>query len=46
MVVIRLSTIRRRYDQGLNPIVRLVIQFEDRIEDLTALHVAAPRAAD
>jgi transposase len=28
------GTIRRRYDQGLDSIVRLVIQLEDRIEDL------------
>jgi transposase len=37
------STIRRRYDQGLDSIVRLVTQLEDRIEDLNALHVAAPQ---
>ncbi len=37
------GTIRRRYEQGLDSIVRLVIQLEDRIEDLSALHVAAPQ---
>jgi transposase len=37
------GTIRRRYDQGLDSIVRLVIQLEDRIEDLMAMHVSAPQ---
>ncbi len=37
------STIRRRYEQGLDSIVRLVTQLEDRIEDLMALHVSAPQ---
>lgn len=40
---ISFGTIRRRYDQGLDSIVRLVIQLEDRIEDLTAMQVAAPQ---
>ena len=40
---ISFGTIRRRYGQGLDSIVRLVIQLEDRIEDLTALHVSAPQ---
>jgi len=40
---ISFGTIRRRYDQGLDSIVRLVIQLEDRIEDLTALHVSTPQ---
>ena len=37
------STIRRRYEQGLDSIVRLVIQLEDRIEDLSAMQVSAPQ---
>jgi hypothetical protein len=37
------SLIRRRYDQGLDSIVRLVTQLEDQIEDLTAMHVSAPQ---
>ncbi len=37
------STIRRRYEQGLDSIVRLVTGLEDRIEDLTALHVSTPQ---
>lgn len=37
------GTIRRRYDQGLDSIVRLVIQLEDRIEDLTTMQVSAPQ---
>jgi transposase len=37
------SLIRRRYDQGLDSIVRLVTGLEDRIEDLTAMHVSAPQ---
>lgn len=37
------GTIRRRYDQGLDSIVRLVIQLEDRIEELMAMHVSAPQ---
>ena len=37
------STIRRRYDQGLDSIVRLVTQLEDRIEDLMGLHVSQPQ---
>jgi DNA repair exonuclease SbcCD ATPase subunit len=35
------GTIRRRYAQGLDSIVRFVTDIEDRIEDLTALHVSA-----
>ena len=37
------SLIRRRYDQGLDSIVRLVTGLEDRIEDLTAMHVSVPQ---
>lgn len=37
--------IRRRYDQGLDSIVRLIGDLEARIEDLTALHVARPQRA-
>lgn len=37
------GTISRRYDQGLESIVRLVTQLEDRIEDLSALHVSKPQ---
>lgn len=37
------STIRRRYEQGLDSIVRLVVQLEDRIEDLSAMHVGEPQ---
>ncbi len=37
------STIGRRYEQGLDSIVRLVTGLEDRIEDLTAMQVAAPQ---
>ena len=37
------GTIRRRYDQGLDSIVRLVIQLEDRIEELMAIHVSTPQ---
>jgi len=37
------GTIRRRYDQGLDSIVRLVIQLEDRIVELEAMHVWAPQ---
>lgn len=39
------GTIRRRYDQGLDSIVRLVIQLEERIEDLMAMHVSAPQTS-
>lgn len=35
--------IRRRYDQGLDSIVRLVGDLEAQIEDLTARHVARPQ---
>ena len=35
--------IRRRYDQGLDSIVRLIGDLEAQIEDLTTLHVAAPQ---
>lgn len=37
------SLIRRRYDQGLDSIVRLVTQLEDRIEDLMAMHTSKPQ---
>lgn len=37
------STIRRRYDQGLDSIVRLVTQLEDRIEDLSAQRITNPQ---
>jgi transposase len=37
------GTIRRRYEQGLDSIIRLVTQLEDRIEDLSALHVSTPQ---
>lgn len=37
------SLIRRRYDQGLDSIVRLVGDLEARIEDLAARHVARPQ---
>ena len=37
------GTIRRRYEQGFDSIVRLVIQLEDRIEDLSAIHVSEPQ---
>jgi transposase len=37
------STIRHRYEQGLDSIVRLVTALEDRIEDLMAMQVAAPQ---
>ncbi len=37
------SLIRRRYDQGLDSIVRLIADLEDRIEDLRAMQVAAPQ---
>lgn len=40
---ISFGTIRRRYEQGLDSIVRLVIQLEDRIEDLSAMHVSTPQ---
>jgi len=42
-VSISYGTIRRRYYQGLDSIVRFVIQLEDRIEELTAMHVSAPQ---
>lgn len=35
--------IRRRYAQGLDSIVRLVANLEDRIEDLRAMQVTAPQ---
>ncbi len=35
--------IRRRYDQGLDSIVRLVEDLQDCIEDLSALHVGKPQ---
>jgi hypothetical protein len=38
--------ISRRYDQGLDSIIRLVGDLEARIEDLSALHIATPRAID
>jgi transposase len=37
------GTIRRRYDQGLDSIIRLVTGLEDRIEELMAMHVSAPQ---
>jgi chromosome segregation ATPase len=37
------STIRRRCDQGLDSIVRLVTRLEDRIDDLSSLHVGEPQ---
>ena len=37
------GTIRRRYEQGLDSIIRLVTDLEDRIEDLTALHISEPQ---
>lgn len=37
------SLIRRRYDQGLDSIVRLVGDLEAQIEDLAARHVARPQ---
>lgn len=37
------SLIRRRYDQGLDSIVRLIGDLEARIEDLSALHVGKPQ---
>lgn len=37
------STIRRRYDQGLDSIVRLVTQLEDCIEDLSAQRTTNPQ---
>jgi transposase len=37
------SLIRRRYDQGLDSIVRLIGDLEDQIQDLTAMHVCAPQ---
>ena len=36
--------IRRRYDQGLDSIVRLIGDLEAEIEDLRSRHVARPRA--
>ncbi len=36
--------IRRRYDQGLDSIVRLVGDLEAQIEDLMSRHVSAPQA--
>jgi transposase len=35
--------ISRRYDQGLDSIIRLVGDLEARIDDLSALHVGAPQ---
>jgi transposase len=37
------SLIRRRYDQGLDSIVRLITQLEERIEDLMAMHTSEPQ---
>jgi hypothetical protein len=37
------GTIRRRYEQGLDSIIRLVTGLEDRIEELMALHVSTPQ---
>ncbi len=37
------GTIRRRYEQGIDSIVRLITQFEDRIEDLTAQRTTNPQ---
>jgi transposase len=37
------GTIRRRYEQGLDSIIRLVTDLEDRIEELMAMHVSAPQ---
>lgn len=37
------GTIRRRYEQGLDSIIRLVTQLEDQIEDLTILHTSKPQ---
>ena len=37
------ATIRRRYNQGLDSIVRLVTGLEDRIEDLMTMHVSTPQ---
>jgi phage shock protein A len=37
------SLIRRRYDQGLDSIVRLIADLEERIEDLTAMRITAPQ---
>lgn len=37
------SLVRRRYDQGLDSIVRLVGDLEAQIEDLAARHVARPQ---
>lgn len=35
--------IRRRYDQGLDSIVRLVGDLETQIEDLMSRHVSTPQ---
>lgn len=35
--------IRRRYDQGLDSVVRLVKDLQDSIEDLSSLHVGKPQ---
>ncbi len=40
---INYGTIRRRYEQGLDSIVRLVTELEDQIEELMAMHVSAPQ---
>lgn len=37
------GTIRRRYEQGLDSIIRLVTQLENQIEDLTVLHSSKPQ---
>jgi len=37
------ALITRRYDQGLDSIIRLVTDLTDRIEDLSALHVGKPQ---
>ncbi|HEX8369651.1 MAG TPA: hypothetical protein VF604_13990, partial [Pyrinomonadaceae bacterium] len=37
------ALITRRYDQGLDSIIRLVTALTDRIEDLSALHVGKPQ---
>lgn len=37
------ALITRRYDQGLDSIIRLITDLTDRIEDLNALHVGKPQ---
>jgi transposase len=37
------SLIRRRYDQGLDSIIRLIGDLEAQIEDLSALHIGKPQ---